>query len=123
MHDDDLDQARALHGALREAFAAHRGGTADAEAQRKVNLLCDAALRAMHDLETRVAIRSVQKYSLLLFSDDGHQEWAQGSMSGADFIRLKILNALALLRARLARLELKRASDEAGDDPAGTRRP
>lgn len=106
MDFQDLDQARALHGALLEMFVAHAGGKANPSALARVEQLCDAAASAVDDTECRVAIRGVKSYSALFFSDEPGLE--AGSLSGADYLRLRIYNALSAFRGRLGTLEAER---------------
>jgi CheY-like chemotaxis protein len=104
----DLDEARALHGALMEVFVAHTGGRHNPQALARVDQLCDAATNALEDVEARVAIRGVKSYSKLLFSDDGHLGVDAGSISGVDYLRLRIHNALSAFRGRLNSIESER---------------
>jgi CheY-like chemotaxis protein len=106
MDFQDLDQARALHGALLEMFVAHAGGKPNPAARARVEQLCDAAANAVDDMECRVAIRGVKSYSALFFSEDPGMEG--GSLSGADYLRLRIYNALSAFRGRLGTLEAER---------------
>ncbi len=108
MDFQDLDEARALHGALLEMFVAHAGGKANSAALARVEQLCDAAARAVDDVECRVAMRGVKTYSTLFFSDDAGAGIESGSLSGADYLRLRIYNALSGFRGRLGTLEAER---------------
>ena len=108
MDFQDLDEARALHGALLEMFVAHAGGKANPGALARVEQLCDAAARAVDDVECRVAMRGVKTYSTLFFSDDAGSGINSGSLSGADYLRLRIYNALSAFRGRLGTLEAER---------------
>jgi hypothetical protein len=92
MDFDDLDEARALHGALLETFVAHTGGRDDAAALKRVEQLCDLAISAVDDLECRVFMRGIRSYASLLFSNEGHLGIESGSISGLDFLRLRISN-------------------------------
>lgn len=106
MDFQDLDQARALHGALLEMFVAHAGGKANPNALARVEQLCDAAANAVDDVECRVAMRGVNSYSALFFSEDPGVE--TGSLSGTDYLRMRIYNALSAFRGRLGTLEAER---------------
>ena len=108
MDFNDLDEARALFGALMEVFVAYSGGRHNPEALERVQKLCDAATNAVDDLECRVAIRGVKSYSALLFSDDGHLGIDGGSISGVDYLRLRIHNCLSAYRGRLNAIEGER---------------
>jgi CheY-like chemotaxis protein len=104
----DLDEARALHGALMEVFVAHTGGRDDVDAVRRVEKLCDAVTSAVDDVECRVFIRGVKTYSRLLFSEDGPLGIDSGNISGVDYLRLRIHNALSAFRGRLTAIEAER---------------
>lgn len=108
MDFQDLDEARALHGALLEMFVAHAGGKANPGALARVEQLCDAAAHAVEDIECRVAMRGVKTYSTLFFSDDAGAGIESGSLSRADYLRLRIYNALSAFRGRLGALEAER---------------
>jgi CheY-like chemotaxis protein len=108
MDFNDLDEARALHGALMEVLAAHTGGRNDPKALMRVDQLCDAATRALDDLECRVALRGIKSYSKLLFSEDGPAGIDGGSISGVDYLRLRIYNTLSAFRGRLNLIEAER---------------
>jgi CheY-like chemotaxis protein len=108
MDFQDLDEARALHAALLEMFVAHTGGRSNPEALRRVEHLCDLAIREVDDLECRVSLRGIRSYASLLFSDEGHLGIEAGSISGLDFLRLHISNELSAFRARLNAIEAER---------------
>lgn len=105
MDFNDLDEARALFGALMEVFVEYTGGRQHPEALERVQKLCDAATNAVDDLECRVAIRGVKTYAALLFSDDGHLGLDGGAISGVDYLRLRIRNCLSAFRGRLNAIE------------------
>lgn len=94
----NLEQARAVHSALREFFAAHPKGRLDPAALDDVQALCRAAERAIDDVECLQAIRSIENYSRLLSSRE------PGSR-GADFVRLRVQNALSSFRSKLKAIE------------------
>lgn len=108
MDFNDLDEARALHAALLEMFVAHTGGRSNPAALARVDQLCELAMRAVDDLELRVSLRGIKSYARLLFSDDGHAGIDGGSISGLDFLRLRISNELSALRGRLDAIEAER---------------
>lgn len=108
MDFNDLDEARVLYGALMEVFVAHTGGRENPRALGRVEQLCDAASDALDDIECRVSIRGVKSYSKLLFSEDGHRDIDAGSLSGVDYLRLRINNALSAFRGRLNLIEAER---------------
>ena len=94
----NLEQARAVHSALREFFAAHPKGRLDPAALDNVQALCRAAASAVDDAECRRAIRSIENYSALLSS-------REAAPRGADFVRLRVQNALASFRSKLKAIE------------------
>jgi CheY-like chemotaxis protein len=112
MDFEDLDEVRALHGALLEIFVAHTGGRANRDALERVEHLCDLALRVVDDLECRVSLRGLKSYASLLFSDDGHAGLECESLSGVDFLRLRISNELSALRGRLNAIEAGRLREQ-----------
>ena len=98
----DFEQARAAHLALKEFFAAHPKGKLDPAALHEVQALCRAADLAVPDAACRRAVRSVELYAEMLASSEPAQR-------GADFVRLRIQNALASFRSQLKALEADRA--------------
>lgn len=111
----DLDEARALHGALMETFVARTGGRNDPEALARVEQLCDAASAALDDPECRAALRGIKSYSKLLFSEAGVVQLDTGSLSAVDYLRLRIYNALSALRGRLGIIEAERLLRQRSD--------
>jgi hypothetical protein len=55
----------------------------------------------------------VDGYGADLFSESGRLKWAQTPVSGADFLRLKILRELDAFHARLLQLQLEVTRNEA----------
>ena len=99
MSDINCEQARAAHLALKEFFAAHSKGRLDRRALDDLQALCRAAEDAVPDLDCRRAIRSIENYSALLSTDEA------APTRGADFIRLRVQNALASYRSKLKAIE------------------
>jgi hypothetical protein len=95
----NFEQARAAHRALEQFFAAHPKGRLEADALVDVRALCHAATTVAPDVECRRAIRSIENYSELLSSGD------TGRVRGADFVRLRVQNALASFRSKLKAIE------------------
>jgi hypothetical protein len=100
----DLLQARAAHLALKEFFAAHPKGRLDPAALGEVQALCRAAENAVPDIECRRAIRSIEYYGALLCSEESTP------VRGADFVRLRVQNALQSFRSQLKAIEAGEAS-------------
>jgi CheY-like chemotaxis protein len=101
----DFDKAHAIHASLLSLLVSQPGGKADHAVVAHVSSLCDAALDAINDVESRVAIRGVKSLALLLYSDDPHVDIGSGSLHGADALRFQIMNALSMFRARVDGLE------------------
>lgn len=99
----DFDKARAAHKALKDFFARHPKGRLEREALDDVYDLCKQAATAVNDAECRHALRKIESYSLMLCSAEPPR--------GADFVRLRVQNALASFRSTLRAIE------------AGSRRP
>jgi len=108
MDFQDLDEARALHGALMEMFVARTGGRNDPEALARIEQLCDAGSAALDDAECRTALRNVKAFSKLLFSEEAVADLDAGSLSAVDYLRLRIYNALSGFRGRLGNIEAER---------------
>lgn len=123
MDFQDLDEARALHAALLEMFVAHTGGRDNAQALKRVEELCDLAIREVDDLECRVSLRGIKSYASLLFSNEGHLGIESGSISGLDFVRLRISNELSAFRARLNAIEAERLREQSRAFERRRRRP
>ena len=94
----DFQQARAAHRALEQFFAAHPRGRLEPDALVDVQRLCRAASGAIDDVDCRRAIRSIENYSELLSS-------AETARVRADFVRLRVQNALASFRSKLKVIE------------------
>ena len=99
----DFEQAQAAHLALKEFFAAHPKGRLDPAAFVSVQLLCRDAERALPDPDIRSALRNIENYSRLLAAQDP-------SARGADFVRLRVQNALASFRSKLKAIEAERVA-------------
>ena len=106
----DLDKAYAVHAALLSLFIQEHGGTDNAGALARAHGLCDAAVDAVNDVESRVAVRGVKSLATLLYSDDGHHGIAVGDLHGVHAVRLQIANALSAFRGRLELLESRKPS-------------
>jgi len=106
----DLDKAFAVHAALLALFIQEHGGMSNAGALAKAHALCDAAVDAVNDVESRVAVRGVKSLATLLYSDDGHLGIAVGDLHGVHAVRLQLANALSAFRGRLELLESRKPS-------------
>jgi hypothetical protein len=96
----DFNRARAAHSALQDFFAAHPKGKLERSALEHIHGLCHAAENAVSDDECRRAIRSIERYSALLCVSDPPRR-------GADFVRLRLHNALASFRSNLRAVEAR----------------
>lgn len=99
----DWEQARGAHLALKEFFAAHPKGRLEPELLVDAKALCRAAERAVPDLECRRAIRAIEMYAELLTA-------REPAARGADFVRLRVQNALASYRSKLKAIEAGEAA-------------
>lgn len=97
MAEVNLERARAAHSALKEFFASRPKGRLQDDEARSVAHLCDEAADAVSDGECRIAIRKIAGYTELLSSAE--------ATPGADFVRLRVQNALASFRSYLKDLE------------------
>jgi CheY-like chemotaxis protein len=108
----DLDKAQAVHVALLALLVQEPGGRSNPGALSRVVALCDTAVDAVNDLDSRVAIRGVKSLASLLYSDDGYRDVAAGggALHGLEAVRFQILNALSEFRGRLEALETRKPS-------------
>jgi len=108
----DLDRAQAVHVALLSLLVQEPGGGSNPPALARLELLCDAAVDAVNDLDCRVAIRGVKSLGTLLYSEDGYKDVQAGggSLQGLEAVRFQILNALSEFRGRLESLETRKPS-------------
>ena len=116
MRTMDLEAARRHHKALKQFFMSpHPGGAADLRALRRVLTLCDAAGAAIDDDYCREKLRLVSEYAAEMLGHGDPAKWGRDSVSGAEFLRQQVLNALELLASRLYSLEaLRRAAERKG---------
>lgn len=118
----DLDAARRHHLALKQIFIRHVGGAADLGALRRVLSLCAAAAEATDDAYCREKLRLVGEYAAEMLAHGNHAKWGRDSISGAEFLRQQVLNALELFASRLYSIEaLRRAAEKEGTLPWTTR--
>jgi hypothetical protein len=97
--------ARRHHAALKELFIRHAGGAADFRALRRVLGLCQEASEAVDDFYCREKLRLVAEFAAEMLSHNEHARWGRDSMSGAEFLRQQVLNALELFASRLYSIE------------------
>jgi hypothetical protein len=113
MTTSNIAEARWLHAALREFFARYGGASPDFRALARVLALCQAAARAVDDAYCRDKLRITAEYAAELLSQRDHAKWGRDSITGVEFLRQQVLNALELYASRLYSLEALRASQAA----------
>ena len=92
---------------MRDLIIRHRGGSLDERVLGRLRDLSRKAAAAIDDGNCRSLLAAVERYGTDLFSESGHLKWAQAQISGADFLRLKILRVLDDFHARLLQLQLE----------------
>jgi hypothetical protein len=97
--------ALAACGRIRDLILHHNGGWADGEALRQFRQLSYTASRGAEDAECAALMRTAEQYAQDLFSHSAHFKWARGNTSGADVLRLCILEKLYAFRLRLVELQ------------------
>ena len=105
----DVALARSHHAALREVFTRASGEAADLRALRRVLALCQEASEAVDDAYCREKLRLVGEFAAEMLSHSEHTRWGRDSMSGAEFLRQQVLNALELFASRLYSIEALQA--------------
>jgi CheY-like chemotaxis protein len=106
----DLDKAHAIHASLLALLLAERGGAENPALLARIQSLCDAAVEAVNDVESRVAIRGIKSLATLLYSDSAHAGVDAGGLHGADAVRFQMMNALSTFRGRVDALERRTPS-------------
>jgi hypothetical protein len=106
MTGTELAEARRSHAALREFFARYGDAAPDFRALRRVLALCQAARDAVDDAYCREKLRLVAEYAAEMLSHRDHAKWGRDSVSGAEFLRQQVLNALELYASRLYSLSV-----------------
>lgn len=104
----DLDAARKHHAALKLILSRCGGDTADLRALVRVVELCRGASEAVADEYCREKIRLVSEFAAEMLAHGDHRKWSRDAVSGVDFLRQQIMNALELLHSRLYSLERMR---------------
>lgn len=93
----------------------HAGQAADARALRRVLALCEAAGSATQDPYCREKLRLIGEYAAEMLGNGDRARWGRDAVSGAEFLRQQVLNALELLASRLYSMEaLQRAAASKG---------
>jgi hypothetical protein len=118
----DLETARKHYSAMRNLIIHYRGGSRDERTLEKLGDLSRKAAAAIDDSACKRLLSAVDGCGADLFSESGHLKWAQTPISGADFLRLKILRELDAFHARLLQLQFEATRNEAARLGANMRR-
>jgi hypothetical protein len=98
---------------MRNLIIHHRGGSQDEQTLGRLRDLSRKAAAAIDDSDCKRLLSAVDGYGADLFSEAGHLKCAQTPISGADFLRLKILRELDAFHARLLQLQFEATRNEA----------
>jgi hypothetical protein len=104
----DIDEARGHHDLLRQIVDRHAGAATDFRALRRVLDLCRRAAAAVDDRYCRDKLRLIEDFAAEMFSHSEHAKWERHSVSGTQFLKQQILDALELFNSRLYSLETLR---------------
>jgi phytoene dehydrogenase-like protein len=104
----DIDAARGHHALLKQIVDRHPGAATDYRALRRVLELCRRAAAAVDDRYCRDKLRLIEDFAAEMFSHSEHGKWDRDSISGAQFLKQQILDALELFNSRLYSLEAVR---------------
>jgi hypothetical protein len=104
----DLDEARAHHAQMRQIVDRHTGAASDFRALSRVLDLCRRAAAAIDDRYCRDKLRLVEDFAAEMFAHSEHLKWDRDSVSGAQFLKQQMLDALELFSSRLYSMELRR---------------
>lgn len=104
----DIDEARGHHALLKQIVDRHAGAATDYRALRRVLELCRRAAAAIDDRYCRDKLRLIEDFAAEMFSHSEHRRWDRDSISGEQFLKQQILDALELFNSRLYSLETLR---------------
>jgi hypothetical protein len=104
----DIDEARGHHDLLKQIIGRHAGAASDFRALRRVLDLCRRAAAAVDDRYCRDKVRLIEDVAAEMLSHSEHSKWERDSVSGTQFLRQQILDALELFESRLYSLEAMR---------------
>jgi hypothetical protein len=104
----DIDEARVQHDLLRQIVDRHAGAATDFRSLRRVLDLCRRAAAAIDDRYCRDKLRLIEDFAAEMFAHSDHGKWDRVSVSGTQFLKQQILDALELFASRLYSLETVR---------------
>lgn len=110
MPNTDLFIAAKHCQAMRDVIVMRTGGREDDASLMSIRRLARAAAAAVDDADCRDLGETIIHFATHLFSERGHEEFANGKTSGADVLRLRILREIQAFRDRLSYLEAMRGS-------------
>jgi hypothetical protein len=117
----DLETARKHYSAMRDLIIHRRGGSRDERTLGKLWDLSRKAAAPIDDSTCKSLLSAVDGYGADLFSESGFLKWARAQISGADFLRLKILSELDAFHTRLLQLQLEVTRNDAARLAANVR--
>jgi hypothetical protein len=97
--------ARDCRAALKKIFLARPGGRTDHSTLTEIEELCLGAMRAVEDPVCGGKLVTIHCCAAALYSDTGHERWANGTIPGLDVLRRKIFRALNTYQRRLYRID------------------
>ena len=104
----DIDEARGHHAQMWQIVDRHPGTASDFRALRRMLELCRRAADAIDDRYCHDKLRLVEDFAAEMFSHGEHGRWQRESVSGEQFLKQQILDALELFGSRLYSLESRR---------------
>ena len=104
----DIDEARGHHALMRQIVDRHTGAASDFRALTRMLDLCRRAAATIDDRYCRDKLRLVEDFAAEMFAHSEHLKWDRESVSGAQFLKQQILDALELFASRLYSLEIVR---------------
>lgn len=105
MRGADLERAKAIQKELQEIFRKSVGAWADEATLGRVRRLCFKARMAVNDRDCSERISAIENHSSQLFSARKHRKWDNKQLTGAEYLRLQIINAIDSFGKRLLELE------------------
>lgn len=99
----DLQHARNVQSALQDILERQAVRSRDMAALGRIHALCRDAAAATEDEYCRTRLHLIADYATELLGSDNHCKWESGTLSGAEFLRRRIREALELYRGRIAR--------------------